>query len=657
MALAFFSVTAIWAEGVDKPPAQDEKLLLGFETAKEAITPSWRNDKSVTLQSVDVTEGKSALSFSKTGEKVPRETLRERRWDDGMLRTRTASVVWLSTYFTNPSRLPFPRDWSGYERLRLDVRPKSGQAVVVLWLEDEDIAPPLRRVFAVPAGEWSTLEIDLSQEIKERELDIAHMLNVLIMVREDSDPGEILFDNLRLARKTTPTKFRAVGPDPALAYEYVPPVERLKDFNPADLPPDRSPLKLGPPIIIEIRKSGFADADGKVSEAGHIFLSEGAVAAYDNQRMIVAYCNGERQTLDGGNTWSPLPRAKPAFSWVRGKPIVSTGTGWVGPDGTSRDIYVDSGANVRRFASPGCMNHYPGNRIFAAKIAFVGEKGWELQPECYVSSDCRHCSTAIAQVRLPSGRLWVAWSEIGRQSQRELNVMYSDDDGVIWKSWRKNKSGVLPESRLPENVYSNWGRIMPALAPFGKHVACFWQDKRGLVWQTFDGEAWSKLQVIDAAAAVDPMIGVKDAESPYSEAIDLGGQGPCAMGLPNGDILLTAPRLDGVLRWDGRSWTKEPVDVPPRSYLTRCGDDVLLFALVDGTGTKEARHTRIDCFRRDKDGRWSGPRQIIREDQPLGYGHATPHFHVPINSPPNFAPVIWALRGEGRIKLLRVPVE
>ena len=93
----------------------------------------------------------------------------------------------------------FPHDWSGFSFLRLDVFPEKAELKLRVAIEDDKIAPPLERRFVVPAGKWSTLEVNLDEAVKERSLNLAKMVNFWTFWEETSAPTRIYVDNIRLS--------------------------------------------------------------------------------------------------------------------------------------------------------------------------------------------------------------------------------------------------------------------------------------------------------------------------------------------------------------------------------------------------------------------------------------------------------------------------
>ena len=62
---------------------------------------------------------------------------------------------------------PALRDWSGYERLWVDVL-CNAPAELWLALEDDLIEPPVMRTFRIPEKQWVTLEVNLSEAVRAR---------------------------------------------------------------------------------------------------------------------------------------------------------------------------------------------------------------------------------------------------------------------------------------------------------------------------------------------------------------------------------------------------------------------------------------------------------------------------------------------------------
>src|SRR5262249_4394587 len=150
----------------------------------------------------------------------------------------------------------FPVDWSAYDLLRFDVRCEEGVHTVRVTLEDEEIAPPFVRNIKAPSGKWATVEIDLREAERVRRLDLTTMatLSVAIVGSEAplDKPATGLMDNLRLCKKSVAATLPVVRDTSSLelpAY-YKASSKPVPEKMPA-LKPDRSPLKLEKPFVIE----------------------------------------------------------------------------------------------------------------------------------------------------------------------------------------------------------------------------------------------------------------------------------------------------------------------------------------------------------------------------------------------------------------------
>ena len=68
----------------------------------------------------------------------------------------------------------------------------------------------------------------------------------------------------------------------------------------------------------------------------------------------------------------------------------------------------------------------------------------------------------------------------------------------------------------------------------------------------------------------------------------------------------------------------------------------------------------LHAWQRGADGKWSGPRELAREEQPVaGYdadNEQRPGLVVQAYAPPNFVPIAWSCKGQKWVKFLRVPV-
>jgi hypothetical protein len=540
----------------------------------------------------------------------------------------------------------FPVDWSDYDLLRLDAYGEEVKQTIRVVLEDEEISPPIVRNLVVEPGKWVTLEIDLRGAAKERGLDLKRMATLAIGVAElGAQPKTVrehtaLIDNLRLARQKTPAALPVVR-DPSS--HQLPAYYRASKPQPEKLPagkPDRSPLQLHKPFLIPTAKQALV-------------TPVGWAAAYDNQHLLLGYHLGANaagtahvlllQSRDGGQTWRGLDGGdKPTPLYLHN------------PDhGAGRGDVVGTRADVVLFNNLGCAGPTIASlRLFAQKLTFTGT-GWEVrQTPTLVDCDLRHCNSNHSIVRAPDGRLWAAYGFVGRLGTNCINVRYSDDDGITWKGWAENKS-VLPGSIHSDKKGVGFGYTFeePCLVPFGKGVACIWQERQGydfvrLLWTQCDGTAWTAIQEI---AQPKRTVGSPVTRPPI-HAVSLGGK----------EIFLVSALWGGVLHYRDGQWRTEPVEVPAGSRISAAGDKaIVLIAGVSSAPNKGPVVLR--SWQRSSGGRWSGPVELAREEAPLSHRHdgiyvIRPGLVVQPYAPPNFVPLAWTCEGQTWVKFLRVPV-
>jgi len=101
---------------------------------------------------------------------------------------------------------PALRDWSGYERLWVDVL-CNAPAELWLALEDDLIEPPVMRTFRIPEKQWVTLEVNLSEAVRARGIELAKIANFWLLGRA-SVRAELRVDNIRIVRRGVPVPER-----------------------------------------------------------------------------------------------------------------------------------------------------------------------------------------------------------------------------------------------------------------------------------------------------------------------------------------------------------------------------------------------------------------------------------------------------------------
>jgi hypothetical protein len=515
-------------------------------------------------------------------------------------------------------------NWSGYDLFRLDLR---AEANVHLWVavEDDLIEPPVVCEYDVPAGRWVTLEVDLRKAVQERDLDLKKIANFWVLGR-CAQATEVRVDNVRLATAGAALGLEVLRDDRPLTLPKTPTPER-PILPKLDAKPDRSPVQLAPPRVVE---------RATVAPFGWI-------AAYDNQRLLLGHCLNDKPTVsmtaDGGATWKDL--ASPVIENL--------------DHGTARGSVVDQCGDVLIVSSgPGCAGvGVVSPRQFLSKYTFAGAT-WEYRrPPAILDCDIRHCCSNASSVRLRegphAGRLWAVWGQIDRFRSLCVHARFSDDDGLTWQ--QAGKGAMVPGSRESYYSFNTYSYQQPRCTPYGDGIAVSWQDARGLMWNRFDGRKWAEAEVIEAGAA--PMLAPTEGESfrvPGS-CVTRGGK----------EVFVTAWKVPGVLRWDGARWRRELFEASDAGVLTLCGGkDLMLFTAGSTEQPPPRKRVRITkqasvlCYRRTADGAWKKPLDLSGGPTTILEYRQITALVAPPYAPPNFAPVAWSdLRS---VKVVKVPV-
>jgi len=538
--------------------------------------------------------------------------------------TNPEAAIVMNTYLwliNNPAL----RDWSGYDKLLIDMKVSTAMRVQVA-LEDEMITPPVMRAFEMSGGEWFTLEIDLKQAAKERQIDLQSIANFWILGFAN---GKVCVDNIRLAQaKDSPSlsllhdRRSMALPDPSSRID-VPELHAV---------PDRSRIALERPKKV---------CPGVVTPFGFI-------GAFDNNHIIIGYNKGVyggasgsrgsaffRFTTDGGGTWS-------SEKTIGGSPYNLD-------HGSNRGNVVDDHGNaVFITSSAGCAGiGRPNARQHLFKVSFNGS-GWD-DPSSLATSildgDTRHCAhTTQFVIRQRygknAGRLWCSWGHHGRLHGPEVVVAYSDDDGKTW-CFPKHGRACVPGSRHPAWTDDTYQMPETAVTQYGEHVAVFWEDDRGLLWSVFDGQNWSAVRKVHCQGRLAL------ARGPSLSAVTAGMN----------EVLVTSGRTQGVMRLqkDGKTWDNELKAAAGGGCLTVCGtttdaeDDTVMYFTAGLGGSAP-----VLCYRRKPDGSWASPLNLTRGKITVWEYRRWVNLVVPPYSPPNFAPVAWGQINQ--VKMAKVPV-
>jgi hypothetical protein len=575
----------------------------------------------------DRTEGKQALvaSISPGRRQLSFEhTPFQERFYPVIREGSDASVIF-TTFQWLGYAAPELRDWTGWDLLRVDVKPTSA---IKVWLgiEDEVIEPPVVGVYALPAGKWITLEIDLNAAAKLRRLDRKHMTNIYL-TGSRTERTTVLVDNIRLVKAGAKNDLPVLRDETPM--EPTPPAFPAKPEVPAlaaDFKPDLSPVTLEKPTPVTL---------GCVVPVGWI-------AAADNRHLFLGCSRRDNvvtfQSSDGGKTWESVS----------------------GPNcrnldhGTSRGSVIDArGDAVTISSGPGCSGaglYAPRQHL--TKYTFTGT-GWERRPSSAILDyDIRHCGSAASVVRLPAGaaagRLWAAWGEVDRLRRLVVHCKYSDDDGKTW--WQSGGSALVPESHDSDFSLNTYSYQQARITYFRGHAAVFWQDAKGLRWSRFDGKAWSPAEAIDADAKAKVAVSENEGFRVPGSVVTVGED----------QVFLTAWNRPGVFHFDGKSWKRELTDADDAGMLTVLGGKDVCLVTMGHTEEpppdkriKVTRETKVLCYRRKPDGTWDAPLDLAGGPVKLLEYRQMTGVVVPPASPANFAPVAFS-DGE-KIWLVKVP--
>jgi len=524
---------------------------------------------------------------------------------------------------------PDLRDWSDYDLLRVDVHPQGAPVKLWLALEDNVLEPPVMRTYEIPADKWVTLELDLKEAQRVRELDLAKITNFWLMAWS-SVRATVRIDNIRIAKHGTPAPKELLQDKSTMAVAIVQPKRPEAQSIPSAVKPDRTIMRLAKPVVV---------APGSI-------VPFGWVSAYDNRFIFVAYSARDKTDPEAKDEAKAVSTEDGGLSWKQ----LADPTARNLDHGTARGCAIDvTGDGIAVSSGPGCAGLGNANpRQHLTKYSFTG-KGWEARFPTILDSDIRHCGSNVSVVRLRSGpfkgRLWASWGEIGREHAIGVHAKYSDDDGRTWIPW--GKGAMLPGSQSANWSDGTYGYPETVVTPYKERVACFWRHKRkcGVMWSVYDGSDWS------APTEVSPVT-LDDMDGAYRATMSAVTKG-------DREIFFTATGLNTVLRWDGKSWHAEPVRIEDGGILSLAGDIVTIFTSGKVNrrwkGVRWQRRTTLNCYQRLPSGRWEDPVDLTPEFTIDEY-RSLAGFSVPPYAPENFIPLAWSDYDEGTVKLLRVPV-
>ncbi len=416
-----------------------------------------------------------------------------------------------------------PGDWSGYARLRLDVKSTKAALQLRLHLFDQVALPPVQRLFAVPAGKWVTIDLDLTRAAqvhqmplsaanqkrygakvaKVRTFNPAKMANLMVLVEKCEGETEFLMDNLRLVADTKSEKSRHAlvvdnRPYPK-PQELLPSAPEPVSF-PASAKGGAKIKKSGKPVLIDL-SSERGTSYGKLCE----MVRHGMASAGPDRLLFAQGAFVAKRSLDCGKSWKSLGKLRHSSN------APGMGVGAAGPD--LLGFYV---ARCHGVSNPVDM--------FFRIVKFDG-KDWVAGPPHLADINSWHCPEfRVETLRLKSGRIWAVWMDCDRFNSyhNTLRARYSDNAGKLWRDLDSNGLAVIPNPSLvgkPASIGVTWWwdepKIMPpaakanghiatsnahtnfSITTCGEHLAIIYCSRGQKVSFTrFDGKKWSEPKVL-----------------------------------------------------------------------------------------------------------------------------------------------------------------
>ena len=548
------------------------------------------------------------------------------------------------------------RDWSAYDRLRIDVYAKGNPAVLGLLVQDSSgLATKYGRMglrtalaeFRVPRDRQVTIDFPLADMARVGELDLAKAMGFVLQLHGFQGEAEIFIDNIRLLTKAAA---KADAKYPLIAMEGpVRPFARKVIYRPTPRFPEKLKRRTGPvtklgPVDITLAPYGsYTGGAGHFGGSGSVYFQSlrRACVAYDNDRLCVVFGGAVKKgrrivggifataSFDGGKTWGGL---KPGHK----EPVLlKTWHGRAtGSSDATGDIYLVGTEN--------CASYHVGYDTFFRRLAFTGE-GWEDDRVSIVAQNMRKCPGTCRAWRLRSGRIWLTWCH-GAAGPNSTLAKYSDDDGYTWAPCKDASITQLPrpfykpdladlkkppgQRKPPASVLLWPSTPVPGavLLPYRDGIAVIgWKQ-----WQVHDGTTWGPRRDLPLAGA-----GSATVLGPTHIFIAVGGRYSNRLRNERRGALVVADYQDG--KWNKR--ILETSDVGD-TILTASGEAVFCFYVkaVSEGGREIANEVR---YRRWKAGKWGESVLVARESFRIN------RLAAPIVCPPDYAAVWWDQRKQG----------
>ncbi len=362
--------------------------------------------------------------------------------------------------FKNLQRMGDKKDWSGYDKLWIDVK-SPNKATIRVFIEDFTKRSSYQH-FEIDPGEYRTISFDLKSAIWSSKLDPSNICDIDIQLRNFAGPGPVFFDNIRLVNDGEKSAFPIVSDaspvfDCGFYSQYRPPHE----MPPADtyVAKDR---KMG--AVEERITLAFKDIKQAIDYPTLFYIS-----ALDADRAVLGTSDrffrgfaffskdGLKNVGDISSKPGLMTDLQPEWKWGEVYTDPCTAKGWEGRCGMALnfpDQQLRGASYMSNMTWCGSAGGGSGVPFFGWVLKVVSPKkdGWGVYPRpvsreerakmpvpqdldaVIVGDDTRGCVSWCHTTSLPSGRLWAAWKTNTKNSQYGWRVRTSlSDDLVNWK--------------------------------------------------------------------------------------------------------------------------------------------------------------------------------------------------------------------------------
>jgi hypothetical protein len=133
-----------------------------------------------------------------------------------------------------------------------------------------------------------------------------------------------------------------------------------------------------------------------------------------------------------------------------------------------------------------------------------------------------------------------------------------------------------------------------------------------------------------------------------------------AVSLDGKEVFVAGALFKGILHWKDGRWETELADLPQGARLSVAGETVVAVAAAYPTSKLAQGPVVLRSWQR-REGKWSAPVDLAREEAPLSHKHDNVYVArlglvVQPYAPPNFVPIAWTCEGQKGVKVLRIPV-